>query len=119
MNFELTSPIYVGGFAIDVEDATKELTDRGLWGFFSLPLSKIQMRTDLTEQAQAQTLVHEVIHAIENVYLEGDELTERQVAALSQGLFQVSVDNPNFIDAIVEATSDACESESPSSTTES
>ena len=111
MNFDIASPVYVGGFKISVVDGTDELRDRGLDGFYNGRDSIVNIRTDCGPQLQALTYVHELVHAIECVYLEGQELTEVQVSALAQGLFQVLVDNDNVmqtIDDLVDVD-DVCE----------
>ena len=99
MDFTLAGPLKIGGFTVAVEEATHDLTYRGLVGYCDNHRMVIQLRTDLGDQAIAQTYVHEVMHMLEEVYLEGDTLTERQISALSHGLFQILVDNPNFVQA--------------------
>ena len=101
MDIDNLGPIYLGGYAIKVEDASKELCDRGLMGFMSTLNMKIQIRTeDTSGQVAAQCLVHETLHAIDEIYSEGNNLTEAQVASISQGLYQLIVDNPDFLAAI-------------------
>lgn len=55
---------------------------------------EIDVSTQLPIQRQQLTLLHECIHAIGSNYLQGNELTESQVASLSLGLYQVFKDNP-------------------------
>ncbi len=111
MNLDKIGPVRLGGFAIDVVDNSEQLRDRGLMGFMSTLDMRLEVRVDDTsDQVAAQTLVHEALHAIDEVYLEGDHLSEAQVMSISHGLFQLIVDNPGFIRAIWEATNQ-CESE--------
>ncbi len=111
MSLNKIGPVRLGGFAIEVVENSEQLRDRGLMGFMSTLEMQLEVRVDDTsDQVAAQTLVHEVLHAIDEVYAEGDHLSEAQVMSVSHGLFQLIVDNPHFIKAIWEATN-ACESE--------
>ena len=47
-------------------------------------------------QLQKDTLLHEVIHAID--YAVKTKLSEEQVSALATGLYAVFSDNPNFLE---------------------
>ena len=103
MNISTITPVKVGGFNIKIEDQTEALTYQSLAGTFQGGNNKICLRTDFAEDLQAQSLVHEVGHAIESVYLEADQLSEAQLSAFTQGWFQVLRDNPEFIKAVVGA----------------
>ena len=103
MNFSTITPIKVGGFNIKVEDGTQALTYQSLAGTFQGGSNRICIRTDFSEELQAQSLLHEVGHAIESVYLEADQLSEAQLSAFTQGWFQVIRDNPEFVRAVVGA----------------
>ncbi len=101
MDIDNIGPVYLGGMAITIETASAELTMRGLLGFTNMMEAKIQVRTEgVAGQAVAQTLTHELLHAVDHVFCLGDELSEAQVTALSQGLYQLIVDNPGIIAAI-------------------
>ena len=100
--------VRVGGFDIRIESdaqCTRDLQNMGLCAQFVTLQSKIVIRDDMDEQVQAQSLVHEIGHAIESVYLESDGLTERQIAAFTQGLYQVLRDNRALIEMIMDARS--------------
>ena len=103
MNFSTITPIKVGGFNIKVDDQTESLTYQSLAGSFQGGNNRICIRTDFGEELQAQSLVHEVGHAIESVYLEADQLSEAQLSAFTQGWFQVLRDNPEFVNAVIGA----------------
>lgn len=92
--------VRVGGFDVAVENRTEQLQYQGLIGCFMGRESIIGISKAVSEALQAQALLHEVCHAIESTYLEGDELSERQLSALSQGLFQVLRDNLDFVRAV-------------------
>lgn len=58
----------------------------GLWGLYETMTRKLYLHHTIPggPLAEADTLLHEVIHAIENVALEGsDRLAERQVNTLA------------------------------------
>jgi hypothetical protein len=103
MNFSTITPIKVGGFNVKLEDGTQALTYQSLAGTFQGGNNTIYIRTDFCEELQAQSLLHEVGHAIESVYLEADQLSEAQLSAFTQGWFQVLRDNPEFIRAVTGA----------------
>ncbi|WP_167957958.1 hypothetical protein [Anaerosporobacter faecicola] len=56
----------------------------------------IKLCTKYTENQQKCTLVHELVHAIDNMNDIG--LTEDQVVKLGKGLYQLIKDNPNMFD---------------------
>ena len=61
---------------------------------------KIYISTNYPEWAQAATLLHEIIHAIED---ELDfELKEKQVRLLEIGLVQVLRENPKFVKELIK-----------------
>lgn len=97
--------VKVGGFDVSIEDQTEQLQYLQVYASFQGGKMAIGLRNDTAPQMLGQSLLHEIIHAIESVYLEGDELSERQLSALAQGLFQVSRDNPEVMTAIVATDS--------------
>ena len=90
-------PIRVGGFYMKVEDRTEQLQYQGVVASFEGGTSTIGISTNYSADVQAQALLHEIGHAIESVYLEGDALTERQLSAFTQGWYQVLRDNPHVV----------------------
>jgi hypothetical protein len=58
----------------------------------------IKIRKDQHPESQADTLLHELIHAID--YANNTGMTERQVHATASGLLQVIYDNPDFVEWI-------------------
>ena len=101
MNFDELGWIRVGGFHVSVVDGTEALEYQSLDGAWLGSEHLIQIRTNIDPQSQAETLVHEICHAINAVYLEPCELTEAVIALFSEGLFQVIVDNPQLLAEIV------------------
>lgn len=88
---KLPSSIKVGGIDFSIErspEHNKELHALNLWGECSPPLQRIRLASDTLPQIFGEVAIHEILHAIDHIYV-GKELTERQIEALAQGLFQV------------------------------
>lgn len=101
MDLTKVSPLYLGGFEIPVVDESDKLKLAGLVGYYDGDEPSIQLRSvGVGEQSQAQTLLHEALHAVAYIFLEGEEVGERVVAGMSQGIFQLLADNPGFVDVI-------------------
>ena len=66
------------------EDGSKELYGRHL-----VKENVILINKDIAESRKKETLIHEVLHAI--FYNTGLEHDERQIEAISNGLFQLGV----------------------------
>ena len=84
--------IKVGGldYAIEcTEDVGKELRANGNWGEHNGWLQRIRIRKELCAQAQSQVFLHEIIHAISEVYLNGKLNEDDTIDPLSHGLTQV------------------------------
>ena len=100
MTFDQIGPVYVGGLEYTLlNDADDELIrDNNRVGEHDGLRLTIKVSTKLPPlQIQALTLLHEVFHALGAVYMEGRVLDETDVSALSQGFYQVLVDNPRFV----------------------
>lgn len=97
--------IVVGGFEYKVRsdaECDTYLIQNNLQAEHDPFTMEFKVSTTLSEQSSAQTLVHEVIHAIVRIYgMHGTE--EHDVEAMAQGWFQVIRDNPEFIIYVVEA----------------
>ena len=113
MNLNDIQPIVVGGLLIEVNAPNMDLINDGLLGHYLPAQCEIGVRDDLPLQLQGNVLVHEVIHAIANVYCEGLNLNEAQVAGLAQGIYQVITDNDDFLEFITQINEDI-EDERPS-----
>ena len=83
--------IKVGSVPVRVVFA--EMEDFGEWAYTASP--EIRINKDLCPQVKACTLLHEILHAVCDVY--GVRLAERDVLTLEQGLAQVCVDNPEVV----------------------
>ena len=96
----IIEPIKIGGFWAKVTDESQALAYQQLCGAWVGARNHIQINTAFDEQTQAETLVHEVVHAILAVYLEGVPVEEAFLAPFAQGLFQVIGDNPHLIERV-------------------
>ena len=98
--------IRVGPFDLALKSLTGEDRDKCL-GMFSETQMAILMRdTFASEQQRAETLLHEIIHAIFAVMGIADKDShERKVSATSIGMAMVFRDNPKLIDYLKEKLS--------------
>jgi hypothetical protein len=106
MNLNDIQPIVVGGLLIEVNSPNMDLINDGLLGHYLPAQCKIGVRDDLPLQLQGNVLVHEIVHAIANVYCEGLNLNESQVSGLAQGIYQVITDNDDFLEFITQINED-------------
>jgi hypothetical protein len=91
---ELAIPLSlkVGGLDYKIEcseETARELRANGCWGEHNGWLQRIRIRKELGSQVQSQVFIHEVIHAISDIYLNGKLNDDDLVEPLSQGLTQV------------------------------
>ena len=106
--------IIVGGLVIEVNSPNHDLINNGLLGHYLPANLEIGIRDDLPLQLQGNVLVHEVTHAIANVYCEGLNLDEAQVAGIAQGFYQVLTDNEDFVGFLIDNDDESIEDERPS-----
>ena len=94
--------VIVGGLLIEVNSPNHDLINNGLLGHYLSANLEIGIRDDLPLQLQGNVLVHEITHAIANVYCEGLGLDEAQVSGIAQGFYQVLTDNEDVIQFITQ-----------------
>ena len=94
--------IIVGGLLIEVNSPNHDLINNGLLGHYLSANLEIGIRDDLPLQLQGNVLVHEITHAIANVYCEGLHLDESQVSGIAQGFYQVLTDNDDVVRFITQ-----------------
>jgi hypothetical protein len=94
--------VIVGGLLIEVNSPNMDLINNGLLGHYLSANLEIGIRDDLPLQLQGNVLVHEITHAIANVYCEGLGLDEAQVSGIAQGFYQVLTDNEDVIQFITQ-----------------
>jgi len=88
---QLRSEIDVGSFTYELRHGkavTDDLASGTRFSEISGYLKRISLDDTLSEQQQDNDFIHEVVHAINQVYLDG-ELEERQVKCVSNGFHQV------------------------------
>ena len=103
MKLTSVQDIIVGGLVVEVNSPNMDLINSGLLGHYLPACLEIGIRDDVPLQLQGNILVHETIHAIANVYCEGLNLDEAQVAGIAQGLYQVLTDNEDFVRFITQS----------------
>lgn len=101
----MTKPrkVDVGPFRYSVHFVPELTSERG---FVSTSMRRIVVDGSLPQDSQAETLLHEVIHAaIDQTNLRGkdDEEEERLVAALSPQLFAILRSNPSLVSFITDS----------------
>lgn len=100
------SSIRVGPFDVEIIKLEGEERDKCL-GLFSEAQMTISMReTYRSEQQEAETLLHEMIHAIRAVLgIHPKDSEERMVSQMSIGMAMVIRDNPELINWLQEKLS--------------
>lgn len=84
--------VQVGPVAYRVERATLPRNEFGQCNPFLL---RVQVREDLPPAQARSVLLHELLHAVSDVFVAG--LKERQVRALEAGLACLLRDNPRLV----------------------
>tara|TARA_Y100000310_G_scaffold336580_1_gene421529 strand:- start:1694 stop:2050 length:357 start_codon:yes stop_codon:yes gene_type:complete len=98
MNLNNIGPLRIGGYWIPIEVDNPHCHMTGLLGRYAGDDTKIIQRDDnLPAQVVAETNLHEVLHGIAEIYMEGTDVPETTIAMLAQGLFQVMGDNPDWV----------------------
>ena len=96
--------VVVGGLQIEVNSPNHDLINNGLLGHYLPACLELGIRDDVPLQLQGNILVHEVTHAIANVYCEGLGLDESQVSGIAQGFYQVLTDNEDLVEFITQSS---------------
>ena len=104
MRLDEITNIIVGGLTIEVNSPNHDLINNGLLGHYLAANLEIGIRDDVPTQLQGNVLIHEVTHAIANVYCEGLNLDEAQVSGIAQGFYQVLTDNEDLVHFIMHSS---------------
>ena len=106
MRLDELQPIIVAGldYAVIPDYNNKLIQEKNRVGEHNQIQLTLEVCVDIPLLLQAQTLLHELFHAIGAVYMEGRLLDEVDVAALSQGFFQVLRDNPDLVEFLTNPT---------------
>jgi hypothetical protein len=83
----------------EVECVDKHDTLAGQIKFFE---SEIRIQKELSIELKQETILHEVIHGIENFF--GLDLEEDEVKQLGRGLTMVFKDNPKLLEYLKDVT---------------
>ena len=98
---ELPETVKIGGARwtlVGDADAANRLKEDSLYGTMLESKQIIRIDTTNTEAKVAESLLHELIHAIQCAYITpGDRTEERFVKTFTAGLFQVLRDNPDVV----------------------
>ena len=71
------------------------------FGEYDYEMQVVRIRVGQQPHFEADTVLHELIHAIDDVMLLG--MTERQVHCTASGLIALFKDNPDFLDYLYHA----------------
>jgi hypothetical protein len=88
---KIPKTIKIGGFDYKIEmteEARADLDSRNRHGEHASVLRRIRIRPNDLPQQTSQTFLHEVVHAIDDIYLDYS-LEEKEVGQLANGLLQV------------------------------
>jgi hypothetical protein len=72
------------------------------WGEYDYEKQVVRVRTEQQLAFEADTVLHELIHAIDDAMQLG--MTERQVHCTATGIIALLKDNPNFYEYLGHAT---------------
>jgi hypothetical protein len=88
---KIPKKIKVGGYDFKIvtnKQSDMDLKSMGWQGCQSLCQQKIQIASDLDGQKLTDTFIHELLHAVNVIYV-ANKLTEDDVGQLSMGMLQV------------------------------
>lgn len=91
--------IKIAGYSINVIEDPNLIANESRLGEYSPFLQQIKLASHLTEQQKTETLIHEVLEAVNDIYelnLDHDE----QLCKLSVVLHQIIVDNYELFSAL-------------------
>ena len=87
----IPSSLKIGGFTVSVcmdKETQKLLDEKCIYGQYSSLQLQIRLKNDLIPELFNYTFLHELIHAIDNIYC-SDKLDEGTVNGIANGLLQV------------------------------
>lgn len=87
----LPEKIKIGGFIINVEEIENLIVKRNNLGEYSPTTNKISIDKSVTEQQKEETLLHEIMEAINCIY--DIDLNHHQISIIATVLHQVLKDN--------------------------
>jgi len=109
----LPKKIRVLGMDVTVTEITQPSLPQGVvpdFGCTDIRALNINIDATAHEIQKRQTLLHEILHMVDGLlHVEKDWLSEKQTAAISQGLYAVFVDNPGLSMSLFEQKENADE----------
>ena len=98
----LPKTVRILGMDVTVTEITQPSLPQGIvpdLGCADIRALNINIDATAHEIQKRQTLLHEILHMVDGLlHREEDWLSEKQVAAISQGLYAVLSDNPGLFD---------------------
>lgn len=91
--------IKIAGYVVSVEESKTILANEGRIGEYSPFEQKIKIDSSLSKQQKNETVIHEILEAINDIYELGLEHDE-QLCKLSVALHQITVDNPELLNVL-------------------
>lgn len=91
--------IKIAGYRIKAETDKNLIANESRLGEYSSFEQRISIAEGLTEQQKNETLIHEILEAINDIYELGLDHDE-QLCKLSVAIHQIVVDNPQLINAL-------------------
>lgn len=91
--------IKIGGYLIEVVEDSNILANESRIGEYSPFEQKIKLAIGLTEQQKKETLIHEVLEAVNSIY-ELDLDHDGQLCKLSAVIHQIIEDNKTLINVL-------------------
>lgn len=91
--------IKVAGYQVKIETDRNILANESRLGEYSPFEQRIRLAEGLTVQQKSETLIHEILEAINDIYELGLEHDE-QLCKLSVAIHQIMVDNPQLINVL-------------------
>ncbi|WP_270375382.1 hypothetical protein [Enterococcus thailandicus] len=92
--------IKIAGYQVKVRTDQNLIANLSRLGEYSPFEQRISISEGLTEQQQKETLIHETLEAINDIYELGLDHDE-QLCKLSVAIHQIFVDNPKTINALL------------------
>ncbi len=90
MNLIIPKTIKIGGFTWEVSFVRNDssLRSSNRYGECSYTDRKIRIESGFNQEQSNETFLHEVIHAVDNIY-NNDAMCDEQIDRLAQGLHQI------------------------------
>jgi hypothetical protein len=88
--------IKIAGFNVGVKTQERMAVEHNWLGEYSVMLQEIRIEESSTAQQKCETLIHEVLEAVNSIY-DLNLMHDDQLCKLSVALHQIIVDNPKLV----------------------